>query len=257
MSMDKIFEEYKKPKISYSEFKEKNYNNLYKFNNTKKMRIHNKLKLCIGVIIIIFVFSLGFIVRGGNRNEKINISFIINGESYSVELDKGASISKKMIPLINKNENIELYYDKNMQNEYNFENLEEDTVIYIKFVEKELEQIILDNSYLIGIHTIVVSESVYSSSLKFISNDNIKIFFDAFFYGKKFTNDKERVEYVFENSFNNNHYSFTFNGETPFSIDILNDGTMILFINEKDFYVSEQDNNIDMNLFKEKLKLIK
>ena len=56
-----------------------------------------------------------------------------------------------------------------------------------------------------------------------------------------FTNDKERVEYVFENSFNNNHYSFTFNGETPFSIDILNDGTMILFINEKDFYVSEPE----------------
>lgn len=136
MSMDKIFEKYKKPKISYSEFKEKNYNNLYKFNNTKKIKNHSRMKLCIGVIIIVFVISLGFMLRGGNEpKEKVIVNFIVEGVSYEVEIEKGSLINKELIPLSNKELVLELYYDEKMEREYNFETIVDDIIIYVKVIK--------------------------------------------------------------------------------------------------------------------------
>lgn len=136
MSMDKIFEKYKKTKISYSEFKKKNYNNLYKFNNTKKIKNHSRMKLCIGVIIIVFAISLGFMLRGGNKNEKVIVNFIVEGVSYEVEIEKGSLINKELIPLSNKELVLELYYDEKMEREYNFETIEDDIIIYVKVIKK-------------------------------------------------------------------------------------------------------------------------
>ena len=61
MLVDKFFEKNNKPKVSYKEFKEKNYNNLYKFNNPKKNKNYSRLKLCIGVIIIIGIVAIPII----------------------------------------------------------------------------------------------------------------------------------------------------------------------------------------------------
>lgn len=143
MSMDKIFEKYKKPRISYSEFKEKNYNNLYKFNNTEKIKNKSKLKLCIGVIIIIFVFSLGFMLRGGNEpKEKVIVNFIVEGVSYEVEIENGSLINKELIPLSNKELVLELYYDEKMEREYNFETIEDDIIIYVKVIKNNIDDIV-------------------------------------------------------------------------------------------------------------------
>lgn len=54
----------------------------------------------------------------GEKEEKINIDFIIDGKSHLVEIDKGTSISNDMIPLSNEEEVIGLYYDENMMNKY-------------------------------------------------------------------------------------------------------------------------------------------
>lgn len=83
------------------------------------------------------------LVGCGEEKEKINIDFIIDGKSHLVEIDKGTSISKDIIPLINKEEIIELYYDENMENEYNDEKIENDTKIYVKN-ENSIEDISLN-----------------------------------------------------------------------------------------------------------------
>ena len=68
----------------------------------------------------------------GENQEKINIDFIIDGKSHLVEINKGTSIGKDIIPLSNDEEIIELYYDENMENEYDGKVLNEDCKIYIK-----------------------------------------------------------------------------------------------------------------------------
>lgn len=68
----------------------------------------------------------------GEKKEKISIDFIIDGKSYLVEIDKGTSISKDIIPLSNDDETVELYYDENMKNKYNDEKIENDTKIFVK-----------------------------------------------------------------------------------------------------------------------------
>lgn len=201
--------------------------------------------------------SLMFIIclAGCNESkEKVNIDFIIDGESHLVQIDKGSSISKDIIPLSNKEEVVKLYYDEDYKNEYNFEIIDYDTVFYIKLTDKELKQIIIDNSYLSGIHTIIINESLYSSSLKIITNEEMNVIFEEFFVGKKLTNCKERIEFIFNNSFNNNHYSMTFNGNNPFLISILSDGTIMLFINENDIFISESNEIINLDSLKERLK---
>lgn len=136
MSMDKIFEKFKKPRISYSEFKAKNVNYLCKFNSNKKMKSYNRIKLCIGAIIIIFMFSLGFMLRGGNENEKVKINFKVGDFSSLVEVDKGMIISEDIIPFI-QYKSIKLYYDNNYTHEYNNEKINKNINIYLKLNTEE------------------------------------------------------------------------------------------------------------------------
>ena len=73
----------------------------------------------------------------GEKEEKINIDFIINGKSYLVEIDKGTLISKDIIPLSNEEEVVELYYYENMENEYDSKVLNEDSKMYVKNMGEE------------------------------------------------------------------------------------------------------------------------
>ena len=71
----------------------------------------------------------------GEKEEKINIDFIIDGKSHLVEIDKGTSISNDMIPLSNEEEVIGLYYDENMMNKYVNELVEQNIKLYVKLKE--------------------------------------------------------------------------------------------------------------------------
>lgn len=71
------------------------------------------------------------------KEEKINIDFIIDGKSHLVEINKGTSISKDIIPLSNEEEVVELYYDENMENEYVGKVLNEDSKMYVKNMGEE------------------------------------------------------------------------------------------------------------------------
>ena len=93
----------------------------------------------------------------GEEKEKINIDFIIDGKSHLVEIDKGTSISKDIIPLSNDEEVVvELYYDENMENEYDNKVLNEDSKMYVKtdtislenYLNKtEQDELIIKNAY--------------------------------------------------------------------------------------------------------------
>ena len=75
-------------------------------------------KLFVVFMSLMFIMCLA---GCGEKKEKININFIIDGKSHLVEIDKGTSISKDIIPLSNEEEVVELYYDENMINKYNDE----------------------------------------------------------------------------------------------------------------------------------------
>lgn len=88
-------------------------------------------------VFLVFM-SLMFImclVGCGEKEEKINIDFIIDGKSHLVEIDKGTSISNDMIPLSNEEEVIGLYYDENMMNKYVNELVEQNIKLYVKLKE--------------------------------------------------------------------------------------------------------------------------
>ena len=90
-------------------------------------------------VFLVFM-SLMFImclVGCGKEKEKINIDFIIDGKTHLVEIDKGTSISKDIIPLSNDKEVVELYYDENMENEYDGKVLNEDSKMYVKNMGEE------------------------------------------------------------------------------------------------------------------------
>ncbi len=90
-------------------------------------------------VFVVFM-SLMFIMclAGCNESkEKVNIDFIIDGESHLVQIDKGTAISKDIIPLSNKEEVVELYYDENMENEYDKSVLNEDLKMYVKHIGEE------------------------------------------------------------------------------------------------------------------------
>ena len=245
MLVDKFFEKYKKPNVSYSEFKAKHENDLYKFKNNKKINKYTKLKLCIGVLIIIFTFSLGFMLKGGNKNEKINVNFIVEGESYLVKLDKGTSISKEIIPLTNKDLVVELYYDEDMENEYNFENIERDTLIYMKIIEKIIVEFIID-----GVTYIVEINKGTSISREIIPLTNDGIIVELYYDEKmenKYNNEllNEDIKIYGKKSVNNqnNKVSITF---------IFNDAVEIVFIDKGSLITSDI---IPFNLENKVLKL--
>lgn len=85
--------------------------------------------------VFIFFMCLMFIMcltGCSEKEKKINIDFIIDGKSHLVEINKGTSISKDIIPLSNEEEVVELYYDENMENEYDSKVLNEDSKMYVK-----------------------------------------------------------------------------------------------------------------------------
>ena len=85
---------------------------------------------------IFFVFMCLMLITcfaGCDENqERININFIVYGESYLVEIDKGNSISKDIIPIGNNKEVIELYYDEAFTYKYDNEKIYNNITIYIK-----------------------------------------------------------------------------------------------------------------------------
>ena len=91
-------------------------------------------KLFIVFLNLMFITCLA---GCGEKEEKINIDFIIDGKSHLVEINKGTSISKDIIPLSNEEEVVELYYDENMENEYDGKVLNEDSKMYVKNMGEE------------------------------------------------------------------------------------------------------------------------
>ena len=88
--------------------------------------------------IILFLMSLMFInclVGCSMNHEKVNVNFIIDGQSHLVEIDKGGVISKDIIPLSDKYNVIALYYDEKMENIYNYDKVYNDILIYVKIKE--------------------------------------------------------------------------------------------------------------------------
>lgn len=90
-------------------------------------------------VFLVFMSLIFIMCLAGcsEKEEKINIDFIIDGKSHLVEINKGTSISKDIIPLSNEEEVVELYYDENMENEYVGKVLNEDSKMYVKNMGEE------------------------------------------------------------------------------------------------------------------------
>lgn len=90
-------------------------------------------------VFLVFMSLIFIMCLAGcsEKEEKINIDFIIDGKSHLVEINKGTSISKDIIPLSNEEEVVELYYDENMENEYDGKVLNEDSKMYVKNMGEE------------------------------------------------------------------------------------------------------------------------
>ena len=95
-------------------------------------------------VFLVFMSLMFIICLAGCREEKIKIDFIIDGKSNIVEIDDGTSITKDIIPLSNEEEVVELYYDENMENEYDNKPIKEDTKIYVKILNEKKEKIKID-----------------------------------------------------------------------------------------------------------------
>ena len=78
-------------------------------------------------------------------HERVNVNFIIAGESRLVEIDKDTSISKEIIPLNNEKVVVELYYDKEMQKQYEGKPLSEDMSMYVKVIIDNLDEYLEKN----------------------------------------------------------------------------------------------------------------
>lgn len=90
-------------------------------------------------VFLVFMSLIFIMCLAGcsEKEEKINIDFIVDGKSHLVEINKGTSISKDIIPLSNEEEVVELYYDENMENEYVGKVLNEDSKMYVKNMGEE------------------------------------------------------------------------------------------------------------------------
>lgn len=95
-------------------------------------------KIVLVFMTLIFIMCLA---GCGTNEDKITIDFIIDGKSHLVKIDKGTSISKELIPSNNDDEVVELYYDENMENEYDGNVLNKDLKMYVKTDIKICEDI--------------------------------------------------------------------------------------------------------------------
>ena len=92
------------------------------------------------IIVLFMMLILSIAIVGCNNKEKVNVNFIIDGNTILVQLDKGSVITKDVVPLTkeNKQTEIKLYYDAKKKKEYNNEKIESDITIYVK------EEVVLD-----------------------------------------------------------------------------------------------------------------
>ena len=91
-------------------------------------------------IIVLFMMLILSVVLVGcnNESEKINIDFVIGNTSNIVQLKKGLTITNDIIPTQNTTCEIELFYDKEKNNIYMNEPINNDTTIYVRFVRKDV-----------------------------------------------------------------------------------------------------------------------
>lgn len=173
------------------------------------------------IINIFICLMLAFCLAScSEKDDKININFIIEGKSYVVEIDKGTSISKDIIPL-NNDDVIELYYDEKMEKEYDGNAINKDLKMYVKTDIKISEDTIKKikskyvNEYLIkynenatidevhiekfyGVYNnayvlmmsndyvdyldVITDEVIFNYRFKYPNNNVIKVFHDDSFY---------------------------------------------------------------------------
>ena len=86
------------------------------------------------IIVLFMMLILSIVIVGCNNKEKVNVNFIIDGNTALVQIDKGSVITKDIVPLTkeNKQTEIKLYYDEKYEKEYNNEKIESDITIYVK-----------------------------------------------------------------------------------------------------------------------------
>ncbi len=91
-------------------------------------------KLFVVFMSLMFIMCLA---GCGDSQDKVNVDFVIDGKSHLVEINKGTSVSKDIIPLSSDEEVVKLYYDENMENEYDGKILNEDSKMYVKNMGEE------------------------------------------------------------------------------------------------------------------------
>lgn len=198
-------------------------------------------------IFVVFM-SLMFItcLTGCNESQdKVNIDFIIDGESHLVQIEKGSTISKDIVPLSNKEKDVELYLDENMENKYDNGPLNGDVKIY---VEQQSQELII-NFQIDLIKYINVTVNPSSSSLGIIF-DKGKIEekisqFNNIICKRILLNQSEfeKIEKE-ENKYVINVFGYNNNSE---KIIINNDGSFYYY--NGSYYISNT-NIIDFNNFK-------
>lgn len=71
-------------------------------------------------------------INDKQKEEKIQIEFIIDNESYIVKIDKGNRINIDLIPFIYENDEFELYYDDKFLKMYDNNVIYENTKLFVK-----------------------------------------------------------------------------------------------------------------------------
>ena len=72
-----------------------------------------------------------------NYGETLTIEFQADDESYLIEIDSGDKITRDLLFMETNEESVVLYYDKDFLIRYYFEPIYYDTVLYIKWIDKD------------------------------------------------------------------------------------------------------------------------
>ena len=127
MEIDKFFENYNQPKVTYSELKEKNkctFNEIYSDIQSLKLNKFRKLKLCLYPIVLLVVVFFGIIYvvnftnQGGVDYAKIieEINYISNMNTSDEKMVRIMNLEKEIRKLSNEEKNnvknIALFYSE-------------------------------------------------------------------------------------------------------------------------------------------------
>ncbi len=128
------------------------------------------------IIVLFMMLILSIAIVGCNNKEKVNVNFIIDGNTALVQIDKGSVITKDVVPLTkeNKQTEIKLYYDEKYEKEYNNEKIESDITIYVK------EEVVLDEETEKYIKQCYVNYHMAKDPVYFVTIDNVTI---KYYYG--------------------------------------------------------------------------